>query len=108
MIWFWFTTITPDATIAGADELLRITVAPFWKPDPARLVIVMELPVSPESGLMPVITGPGLLTVKPLGRTADWPSVFLSVTSHDPGDVPAGSVKVHVRFVESSTITSDA
>ncbi len=71
MIWFWFTTITPDATIEEAEVLLRITVAPFWKPDPARLVIVMELPVSPESGLIPVITIVGLLTVKPLGRIPD-------------------------------------
>jgi hypothetical protein len=34
--------------------------------------------------------------------------VFITITSHDPGDVPAGRVKVHVRFVESSTITFEA
>ncbi len=34
--------------------------------------------------------------------------MFITVTSHDPGDVPAGRVKVHVRFVESSTITFEA
>jgi hypothetical protein len=46
--------------------------------------------------------------MKLLGRSPDWPSVFITVTSHNPGDVPAGRVKVHVRFVESSTITPDA
>ena len=108
LIWFWFTTTTPDATISGADELLRITVAPFWKPDPARLVIVIVLPVIPESGLILVTIGPGVLTMKPVGRIPDWPSVFITVTSHKPGDVPAGSVKVQVRLVASSTSTSEA
>jgi hypothetical protein len=70
LIRFWFTTATPDATISGADELLRITVAPFWKPDPARLVIIV-FPVMLEFGLIPVTTGPGLLIMNPLGRIPD-------------------------------------
>jgi hypothetical protein len=55
-----------------------------------------------------VTVNPGLLTVKLFERTPDRPSVFITVTSQDPGDVPAGRVRVQVRFVVSSTFTFDA
>jgi hypothetical protein len=34
--------------------------------------------------------------------------VFFTVTSQDPGEVPAGRVKVHIRCAESSTFTFEA
>jgi hypothetical protein len=76
VIWFWFTTRISDAVISGADELLKITDAPFWKPEPDSRVIVTDVPARPESGLIPVMTGPGSLTVNPLARTPDCPSIF--------------------------------
>jgi len=54
------TTETPVATISGCPDLVSRTVAPFWKPVPARSVIWTALPVYPEFGVIPAIAGAGI------------------------------------------------
>lgn len=108
LIWFLFTTTTPVAKIAGYEVLFSLTVAKDWKPVPATLVAGTEESCIPEFGVIPVIVSPGVLTVKPFLSTPDCPSVFITVISHNPGDVGAGRDTVQVMFVASSTLTSDA
>jgi hypothetical protein len=43
--------------ISGSPARVSRTVAPFMNPEPARLVIMTVVPLVPEPGVIPVITG---------------------------------------------------
>jgi hypothetical protein len=43
--------------ISGCPARVSRTVAPFLKPEPARLVIITVVPFVPAIGVIPVITG---------------------------------------------------
>jgi len=57
------TTVTPVAPISGSPVLVSFTVAPDTKLEPARLVILIELPRIPVFGIIEVTVGAGVDTV---------------------------------------------
>jgi hypothetical protein len=64
-------TITLVAGISVKEVPFSMTVVPLVNPVPARLVILTTVPAVPAAGVIPVMTGPGLYTVKPCDSVPD-------------------------------------
>jgi len=70
--WVVFTKVVVRAVV------LKSTVAPFTKPLPVRVRVVLGLPKGTEVGLMEVSTGTGLMMAK--GRVAEMPPAGAGLT----------------------------
>ena len=62
--------VVGEATLMAVRKILVVppvnqTFAFGWKPVPARLVILTVDPWAPYAGVLPVMVGPGLVTVNP-------------------------------------------
>jgi hypothetical protein len=106
VIWVADATTTLVAAISGpAEAFTSLTVAPFWKLVPARLVILTVQPRTPVFGVMLVTVGALLVTVKPDTRVPDFPSVLVTVILYAPAGASDGMTREPVLLVADTTLT---
>jgi hypothetical protein len=106
VIWVADATTTLVAVISGpAEAFTSLTVAPFWKLVPTRLVILTVQPRTPVFGVMLVTVGALLVMVKPDVRVPDFPSVFVTVMLYAPAGASDGMTREPVILVADTTLT---